>query len=83
MPDTLQTSIELYDKATKPLRTIASAAETVTKAFRGVDTSASQAFGDIPKQIQATENATKSAKAQAMTLAAQFRKLVLEAGTGL
>lgn len=75
MPDTLQTSIELYDRATKPLRTIASAAETVTKAFKGVDTSASQAFGDMPSQINTAERAIKSGADQTRRFESQLKNV--------
>lgn len=75
MPDTLQTSIELYDRATKPLRTIASAAETVTKAFRGVDTSAAQAFGDMPSQVNTAERAIKSGADQTRRFESQLKNV--------
>ena len=75
MPDTLQTSIELYDRATKPLRTIASAAETVTKAFRGVDTSTAQAFGDMPSQVNTAERAIKSGADQTRRFESQLKNV--------
>ena len=75
MPDTLQTSIELYDRATKPLRTIASAAETVTKAFKGVDTSAAQAFGDMPSQVNTAERAIKSGADQTRRFESQLKNV--------
>ena len=75
MPDTLQTAIELYDRATKPLRTIASAAETVIKAFRSVDTSASEAFGDMPRQVNTAERAIKSGAEQARRFESQLKNV--------